>query len=246
MKRVSVVACLASLVLISVATADDEGIPYPYAGKIKPRHAREIEASNWSIGAETMDRDYTVYDNWKAYLGPLGIKKARLQAGWAKTETQKGVYDFAWLDHVVFDMPKHGVEPWLCLSYGNLLYEGGGGVNLHGNVPTSDVGLAAWQKWVRATAERYKDVIHEWEVWNEPNYVAKPADYARLLVLTAETVKAVQPKGQIVAFALGSGGRLQVCRQSVGHLAGTGKSGPHRPDLAPPPPVESRRHRPRD
>ena len=36
-----------------------------------------------------MDRDYTVYEKWKEHLGPLGFKKARLQAGWAKTEQEK-------------------------------------------------------------------------------------------------------------------------------------------------------------
>jgi len=88
-------------------------------GRIKPRCASEIQASNWSVGAETMDRDYTIYRNWKSYLGPLGFKKARLQAGWAKTEKEKGIYDWAWLDEIVFDMIQQGVEPWMCLSYGN-------------------------------------------------------------------------------------------------------------------------------
>jgi len=206
MKCISSTALLALAFVVSAAMADsDEGIPFAPAGKIRPRPAREITASNWSVGAETMDRDYTVYENWKAYLGPLGAKKARIQGGWAKTEQQRGVYDWAWLDQVVFDMPKQGVKPWMCLAYGNPLYEGGGGTNLHGNVPTSEAGLAAWQAWVKATVTRYKDVIDEWEVWNEPNYKVAAADYARLLVLTAETIKSVQPKGTVIAFALGSG-----------------------------------------
>jgi hypothetical protein len=209
--------------LMGFATADEDGISYSYVGKIKPRHAREIEASNWSVGAETMDRDYTVYDNWKAYLGPLGIKKARIQGGWAKTEQQKGVYDFAWLDQIVFDMPKQGVEPWMCLAWGNPLYEGGGGANLHGNVPNSEVGLAAWQKWVRATVERYKDVIHEWEVWNEPNYKVPVDDYARLLVLSVETVRSVQPKATIIAFALGSGVEYKYADKVLAVLQRQGK-----------------------
>lgn len=62
---------------------------------IKPRNASGIQASNWNIGAETMDRDYTIYENWKEYLAPLGIKKARLQSGWARTEIKPGVYNFA-------------------------------------------------------------------------------------------------------------------------------------------------------
>mgnify|MGYP000911000457 CR=1 FL=1 len=205
MKHICSMACLLLMLVTSAAAAgDEEGIGFALAGKIRPRHAKEIASSNWSVGAETMDRDYTVYENWKAWLGPLGAKKARIQGGWAKTEQQQGVYDWAWLDTVVFDMPKQGVKPWMCLSYGNLLYEGGGGTNLHGNVPTSAAGLAAWQAWVKATVTRYKDVIDEWEIWNEPNYKVAAPDYARLLILTAETIKAVQPKGTVIAFALGS------------------------------------------
>ncbi len=55
-------------------------------------------ASSWSIGGETLDRDFAVYNNYKKYLGPLGAKAIRLQAGWAKCEKTQGVYDWAWLD----------------------------------------------------------------------------------------------------------------------------------------------------
>src|SRR5687767_4375878 len=73
------------------------GIEYPVLGKIQPLHARDIASSPWSIGAETIDRDFTVYENFKRYLGSLGAKGVRLQAGWAKCEKQKGVYSWEWL-----------------------------------------------------------------------------------------------------------------------------------------------------
>lgn len=184
---------------------EHEGIAFPLIGKIAPRHASQISGSNWSIGAETMDRDFTIYDNWKEYLGPLGIKKARIQAGWAKTEETKGVYDFAWLDRVVFDMPKQGVTPWMCLSYGNPIYQGGGEARLMGGVPTSPEALDAWVKWVKANVDRYKGVIREWEVWNEPNYHVAAEDYARLVIVTAEAIRSIQPDAVILAMSLGSG-----------------------------------------
>lgn len=205
--RIIVLLTLSALcAAVPALRADEhEGIGFPRIGKLTPRHAKEITGSNWSVGAETMDRDFTIYAHWKEYLGPLGIKKARLQAGWARTEQEKGVYDFAWLDEAVFDMPKHGVTPWMCLSYGNPIYEGGGQARLMGGVPTSGEALEAWIKWVQANVERYGKVIDEWEVWNEPNYRVPAADYARLLILTAETVRAIQPKATIIAMSLGSG-----------------------------------------
>lgn len=215
----------ACLIMSAVAfgTDSNEGIAFPLAGKIKPRHAREIAGSNWSVGAETMDRDYTIYENWKAWLGPLGIKKARIQGGWAKTEKQRGVFDYEWLDTVIFDMSEQGVEPWMCLCYGNPIYEGGGDPQIKGRVPTSKEGLAAWANWVRKTVERYQKQIDEWEVWNEPNYGIAPADYARLLVLTSETIKSIQPNATIIGFGLGSHVDYKYARKVLEILREQGK-----------------------
>lgn len=58
----------------------NENAPFT-CGALQPHHAREITASNWAIGGETMDRDYTDYAQWAPYLGPLGAKLVRLQAG---------------------------------------------------------------------------------------------------------------------------------------------------------------------
>ena len=181
-----------------------DSVSLPLVGAVRPRAAREIRASNWSIGAETMDRDFTVYRNWRQYLGPLGVKKARIQAGWARTEREPGVYDWAWLDEIVNDMVAQGVEPWVNVGYGNLLYAGGGGARLGGGLPDSEEALVAWERWVRAMVGRYRDRVDEWEVWNEASagHVGNgAAAYANLLVRTAAAIRAVQPKAKIVAMA---------------------------------------------
>ena len=149
-----------------------------------------------------MDRDYTVYANWKAYLGPLGVKKARVQSGWAKTEKKPGVYDWSWLDEIIFDMAEQGVEPWLSISYGNPLYADGGGTRLGAAIPKTDEALQAWERYTRGLVARYKNVVDEWEVWNEPNGHNPPALYAELLIRTAEAVRSVQPEARILAMAL--------------------------------------------
>ncbi|MBD3375470.1 hypothetical protein GF406_10580, partial [candidate division KSB1 bacterium] len=193
------------VLLISVTQSQTlESISFPVLGKVQPRHARDILASNWSVGAETMDRDYTLYANWKEYLGPLGIKKARIQAGWARTEKEKGVYDFAWLDDIVFNMHRQGVEPWMCLCYGNLLYSPSG-IEVGSALPREEEALVAWEDWVSQVVVRYKDVIDEWEVWNEPNNHKEntPQVYADFLLRTATAVREVQPDAIVIAFGLG-------------------------------------------
>lgn len=119
-------------------------------GRLKLRTSKEIEASIWSVGAETMCRDYTIYKNWREYLGELGAKKARIQSGWAKTEKAKGQYDWAWLDEIIPDMVAQGVEPWMCVSYGNPIYEKGGTPSAKSPLPGSPEAQAAWDRFIKA------------------------------------------------------------------------------------------------
>jgi hypothetical protein len=202
---------LLSVALAATAAAQSitptTGIDYPVAGKVQPRHAKDIPASSWwSIGGETIDRDFTVYENYKRYLGPLGAKSIRLQAGWAKCEKQPGVYSWEWLDAIVNDAVSQGVRPWLEFNYGNPIYPGGGDTGLGGGFPSSPEALAAWDRWVGALVDRYKDRVHEWEVWNEPdlnNRGTAPVDaYVDLYIRTATIVRARQPRSQLWALAL--------------------------------------------
>lgn len=161
-------------------------------GTIATRHAKEIPSSAFSVGCETLDRDFAKFSLYKNYVGELGVKHARLQSGWAKCEKQKGVYDFAWLDECVNGLNEQGVKPWICLCYGNPIY--GSDIHLGAGVAAlshSPEAMAAWLKYVEATVKRYKDVVSEWEIWNEP--YGQEKDYAPLLIATAELVKKIQP-----------------------------------------------------
>lgn len=204
--------CAAALVLVlalCAASAPAQPAEFPLLGKVRPRSAKEIPSSSWSIGGETLDRDYAVYANYKSHLGPLGAKHIRVQTGWAKCEKTPGVYDFAWLDEVVNDALAQGVQPWLETNYGNTIYPGGGGTGLGGGLPKSPEALAAWDKWVTALVAHFKDRVFEWEIWNEPDISKSnlPDDYAALFIRTAEIIRAGQPKAKI--FALGLAGNLK-------------------------------------
>lgn len=180
-------------------------LAYTLIDTVRPKEARNIESSNWSVGVEMMDRDFTVYKHWKDYLGKLGVKKARIQSGWAKTEKEKGVYSWDWLDEIIFDMAHQGVEPWVDLCYGNPLYADGGGTLLNAYIPKSEEGLAAWKEYVRATVKRYADFVTDWEIWNEPNYRISVEDYAAFMIFTSEIIREEDPTANIIGFAIGSG-----------------------------------------
>ena len=170
-------------------------------GWLNTKHSRDIKSSLWSVGCETLDREYAKFSIYKDYVGELGVKHARLQSGWAKCEKEKGRYNFAWLDSCVYGLNEQGVRPWICLCYGNPVY--GSGIRLGTGVAAlshSEEGMTAWLKYVKATVERYKSVVNEWEIWNEP--YGQEEDYAPLLIKTAELIKNIQPDAIILGETL--------------------------------------------
>ena len=172
-------------------------------GTLPTRTTHELGASDWSVGCETLDRDYADFDSYKPYLSELGVTSARIQSGWARCEKQKGRYDFAWIDHIVDGMLEEGVQPWINLGYGNPLY--GAEKGLGSKIFTDEPTMKAWLKFVETIVARYRDKVHEWEIWNEPNLGENRTNYdayASLLSHTVETIRRVQPDAVIIGMGL--------------------------------------------
>ncbi len=195
-------------------------------GTLKSRSTKEIESSRITVGCETLDRDLAVWDNYKAYLSPLGVKKIRLQAGWAKCEKVPGVYDWKWLDEIIDYAVANGMEPWLQPSYGNPAYEGGGGTGLLNSLMTSEVAYQAWDRWVEALVIRYKDRVKEWEIWNEPDHPMQtitPETIAELNIRTADIIKRIQPEAKIAGLAFASNSDTEYLDRFLKVIADKGK-----------------------
>ena len=174
-------------------------------GTLAPRGVKDIRSSNWTLGCEVLDRDFANFDEYKLFLAPLGIKKIRLQAGWAKCEREKGKYDFAWLDHQVDFALGQGIAPMLETDYGNPIYEGGGGWDLAGGFPTSDEALAAWDAWVDALSKHFSGRVKDWAMWNEPDIGTPkktPAAIAAFNVRTAKIIRRNVPNAYIAGLSL--------------------------------------------
>ncbi|MCH4895048.1 hypothetical protein GO308_18265 [Sphingomonas sp. SFZ2018-12] len=167
-------------------------------GEVAPKSAREIARNDWSIGTETIDRDFSRYEAWRDYLGPLGAKHARLQSGWARTERQPGMYDFTWLDPVVAGIAADGVRPWFTLGFGNPAIPGGGSAQRDSDLPRG-AARRAWLAYVRAIVTRYRDQVDYWELWNEPELIGKftAEEFGEFAAETAQTVRSAQPDATI-------------------------------------------------
>lgn len=179
-------------------------------GVIVPKASKDISKSRIGLGFEKLDRD--VFDPEKAYpyVAKTGVKWARLQSGWQRTEKEKGVYDFAWLDAVVDNLLAIGVEPWLCLCYGNALYspqaaEHFGAV---GCPPIFTEGeKEGWRNYVRATVSHFKGRIQRYEVWNEPDglwcwkHGPSGKELGEFTIDTAKCCKEADPDCKVIGFA---------------------------------------------
>ncbi len=179
-------------------------------GRVKARPSADIAASPLSVGFETLDRKF--FEPEKAYplVAKLGAKWARCQTGWGRTERAKGTYDFGWLDDVVDNLRKAGLQPWFNLGYGNRLYTPESPDEFAvGWAPLNDDGARqGWARFVGKIAERFRDRVKHWELWNEPNITnfwrprkPSPEDYAELVKLTAPEIRKRIPDAVLVGGA---------------------------------------------
>ena len=72
----------------------------------------------------------------------------------------------------------------------------------------SEEAMAAWLKYVEAVVTRYKKVVNEWEIWNEPFGQGK--DYAIMVLATAELIKRIQPDAVVLVTAITDADRVDV------------------------------------
>lgn len=173
--------------------------------------SKDVSVSKIGLGFEKLDRD--VFDPEKAYgyVAATGAKWIRLQSGWARTEKEKGVYDFAWLDTIVDTLCANGHIPWLCLCYGNGLYDEDA-AKIFGAVGCPPIKTeeqkAAWYKYVVATVRRYHGKIDHFEVWNEPDGIwcwkhgVSGREYGEFVSVTADAIKEGNPDAKVIAGSM--------------------------------------------
>ncbi len=150
--------------------------------------SRQIRSSPVGIGYETLDRSTFDPEFTYRYMAASGVKWARLQSGWNRTERVCGVYDFGWLDKIVDNLLAIGIQPWISVSFGNRLYtpvaeyeeyireHAGEPIPPHieqyvGEVPLyhGAEAVRGWENYLIALATHYRGRVRHWEIWNEPN-----------------------------------------------------------------------------
>lgn len=126
-----------------------------------------------------------------------GVRWTRVDMNWPNVEPEKG--EFAWerWDAIIDSVSNHGIQ-----MLGLLAYQPGW---LSPNAPVTNEERALFANYVYEVVKRYKEKIHYWEIWNEPNGgsfwrpKSNVADYANLLIASYNEAKKADPQCVILA-----------------------------------------------
>jgi hypothetical protein len=132
-------------------------------------------------------------------LQRMGAGAILEQVRWDYVEQPKcGQYSWDYYDELTKEARAHNIEITGQLAYNNVQCQVG-----QADFNPPDPGR--WKNFITALVNRYKNDIHTWEVWNEPDdsgfWTGSPQQYVALLQETYETIKGIDPAAQVSAGA---------------------------------------------
>lgn len=155
-----------------------------------------INGCSWShVGLNTENFDRQGGLKRLRVLKEAGVQWDRCDLWWGRIEPEKGTFRWDDLDWVVAQYRDAGVQLMPILCYGSAWKS---------DAPVTDEERALYGRYVFQMVSRYKDDIHVWEIWNEPNitpfWTPRPDanDYAKLLKVAYEQAKEADPDCVVV------------------------------------------------
>ncbi len=119
----------------------------------------------------------------------IGVGWNRIDAAWQYVERTQGLYDWSALDSAIAESIARGASPEVILESSPTW------ANPSGNW-LSPPDLNAYSKFVTAAVNRYKNVVHVWEVWNEENawfFTGSTGQYVNILKTGYTAAKLADP-----------------------------------------------------
>jgi len=135
-----------------------------------------------------------------AFVQQSGAKVLRIAFGWDAMEPSQGKFDWSFWDDVVaaaHDEYQIELIPYLC--YTPRWAATDAGENFWRSPPRDNTAFA---EFVEAAVHRYRDRIHSWELWNEPDnasyWLGTREQFASLVKAGAAAVRRADPSAKIV------------------------------------------------
>jgi hypothetical protein len=148
------------------------------------------------------------YDKLLAAIDQLGVDIVRDGMDWNAIQPAEGVWNFDRLDKIVDDVGGRGVElqPLLAFSArwaSTGRTDTGNWHDWNNRAPR----IEPFKAYATAMVNRYKDRIHLWEIWNEPEisfWLSSPSEYVELFNAASAAVMRADPTAKVLngGFAL--------------------------------------------
>lgn len=156
----------------------------PWGMGIYPKRAR------WLGGSDADKRARA--ERWIERAVAAGVKWTRQEVDWNDFAAKEGAYDFSSCDELIDLSLKHGLTIYGSIACGHPPWV----------KPWTQQMVDEYAKALRAAVKRYKDRIHYWEIWNEPNlycfWHADEALYHDMLRKCIRAVKEEDPTAKVV------------------------------------------------
>ncbi len=128
----------------------------------------------------------------------MGVGWTREEISWDRVEPRPGQWNFGFADKAVNAALSRNIQVLGLLEY-NVDRSSGGNAGISHTMPD----LNAWTNYVRQTVTHFKGKVNYWQIWNEPQdprYFASadPGQYARLLTVSYDTIKSIDPNIKVL------------------------------------------------
>ena len=149
---------------------------------------------------------YQVMDQRAQWAAAAHTRYVREELAWTNVEPRDGTFTWNWTDNVVaaaqaYDLSIIGrlgmSAPWASSA------PSGTPLSVVESYPPRN--LDDYIDYVKATVARYKDRVHVWEIWNEPNGplywrpAADPIAYSNMLKRAYVAIKAIDPTAVVLS-----------------------------------------------
>lgn len=191
---------LSTTVALSMAAAVSVALPTSASAASGPMGARTL-----GVTAVTLETSDSVRQTQIQAIKQSGFPAVRIPIQWPQVEAVQGVFNWANTDKLVVDAYNAGLNilavptytpTWAAIPEGRTFLHPG---------PADP---ATYANFTRLAAERYRGLIRNWEIWNEPNvihsFAPKPdaAKYSQMLKLSYAAIKAVDQYSVVISGGL--------------------------------------------
>jgi hypothetical protein len=136
------------------------------------------------------------------YLEQIGVTWARVPLSWAQIQPTRDRQDWRDFDYLVQAASRHGVKLQVVLKDTAPWATSAPFVSGTARATYPPASYEEWFRFVLTAANRYKDHVKDWEVWDSidrrKGWSGRPEQYARLLSYASRAIRSMNPTARVI------------------------------------------------